>query len=642
MCGIAGYLSLRPIPPQQSKRTLDALNRFQRHRGPDGQGTWASADGRVGLAHVRLSIIDLSDSAAQPMASAAGNVISYNGEIYNYIELRKELGEDSFRTTSDTEVILRAYEKWGAACVERLRGMFAFALWDASAQKLFVARDRFGIKPFYYYAAGQHLYFASEMKALLPFMPKLDTDIDGLHDYFCFQFCLGERTLFAGIKQLQPAHCGYVDPSGHIGLRRYWEVHFDLDWHHTERYFIEKVRERLLDSVDVHLRADVEVGAYVSGGVDSSLVAALARELRPDRRFQTFNGRFPLGDAFDESRYAKALSGERGMLLHETDIGEDDFVENIGKVIYHLDQPVAGPGSFPQYMVSRTVRDHMKVVLGGQGGDEIFGGYARYLLAYFEQCIKGAIDGTMQSGHFVVTYESIIPNLGTLEQYKPLIQEFWAEGIFDTRDKRYFRLINRSNTFGSIVDWSLFRGGSSFEDFQAIYWGENVGKESYFDSMTHFDFKTLLPALLQVEDRMSMAHGIESRVPLLDHPLVELVATIPADIKFQSGELKRLLRHAFADKLPKAILERKDKMGFPVPLQVWMRQGGRTREFILDTFRSERARGRFYLTPGFDIERMMAKESMFGRNIWAFLSLELWQQQFHDRHAELRSSVLAY
>jgi asparagine synthase (glutamine-hydrolysing) len=284
-------------------------------------------------------------------------------------------------------------------------------------------------------------------------------------------------------------------------------------------------------------------------------------------------------------------------------------------------------------MVSGEVKKHVKVVLGGQGGDEIFGGYARYLLAYFEQCIKGAIDGTLHNGNFVVTYESIIPNLGTLRNYQPLIQEFWAEGIFDSRDKRYFRLINRSNTFGNIVDWSLFDSNSSFEDFKEIYWGKNVGKESYFDSMTHFDFKTLLPALLHVEDRMSMAHGVESRVPFLDHHLVELVATIPADIKFRNGELKRLLRVAFPDKLPGAIIERKDKMGFPVPLQPWIRRGGRTREFILDTFRSEKARGRPYLTSGFDVERLMDREGMFGRNLWAFLSLELWQQQFHDRRA---------
>jgi asparagine synthase (glutamine-hydrolysing) len=268
--------------------------------------------------------------------------------------------------------------------------------------------------------------------------------------------------------------------------------------------------------------------------------------------------------------------------------------------------------------------------LGGQGGDEIFGGYARYLLAYWEQCIKGALDGTMDSGNFVVTYESIIPNLATLRGYKPLIQEFWSQGIFDERDKRYFRLINRSNTFGDIVDWNLFKGAFSYEEFREIFWGRNVGKESYFDSMTHFDFKTLLPALLQVEDRMSMAHGIESRVPLLDHSLVELAATIPANIKFQSGELKRLLKHAFPDKLPAAIANRKDKMGFPVPLQLWLKRGGPAKEFILDTFRSDKARNRFYFSKPFDIERLLEREGVFSRNLWAFLSLELWQQRFFD------------
>jgi asparagine synthase (glutamine-hydrolysing) len=245
----------------------------------------------------------------------------------------------------------------------------------------------------------------------------------------------------------------------------------------------------------------------------------------------------------------------------------------------------------------------------------------------------------MHNGNFVVTYESIIPNLATLKQYKPLIQEFWSSGIFDARDQRYFRLINRSNTFGSIVDWNLLEGAPSFEDFRTIYWGDNVGKESYFDSMTHFDFKTLLPALLHVEDRMSMAHGIESRVPFLDHSVVELAATIPSNIKFQDGELKRLLRVAFPGKLPHSIRSRKDKMGFPVPLQPWVSRPGKTREFVLDTFRSERARRRFYLKPGFDVEQLMGRESLFSRNLWALLSLELWQQQFHDSAPFVRADA---
>ena len=628
MCGIAGYVG---FGNDAGNRFLSSSIEQLKHRGPDGNGSWQGKNEPVGLSHLRLSIIDLSASAAQPMLSDSGCVITYNGEVYNYIELRDEIGAHLFRTTSDTEVVLRAYEKWGEACVERLRGMFAFAIWDPAKRKLFIARDRFGIKPFYYAVVGSVFMFASEAKALLPFLKRVETDLDGLHDYFSFQFCLGDKTMFAGVRQLSPAHCGWVGTDARPVLRRYWEVQYELDWKHDEAWFMDQVRERLEDSVRAHLRSDVEVGAYISGGVDSSLIAALAREIKPQERFQGFNGKFGFSESFDESRYARAVAEERDIELHEVDIGEDDFVASMPKVIYHLDQPVAGPGSFPQYMVSKKVREHIKVVLGGQGGDEIFGGYARYLIAYWEQCIKGALDGTMKSGNFVVTYESIIPNLQTLRNYKPLIQEFWAEGIFDERDRRYFRLINRSNTFGNIVDWSLFRNPSSYEEFREIYWGKNVGKESYFDSMTHFDFKTLLPALLQVEDRMSMAHGIESRVPLLDHHLVELAATIPANIKFQNGELKRLLRVAFGSKLPKAIVERKDKMGFPVPLQIWMKKGGRVREFILDTFRGQKARERAYLQPGFDIESLIQREGMFSRNLWAFLSLELWQQQFHDR-----------
>ena len=629
MCGIAGFTGSTRAGDKALARMMHAL----RHRGPDGDGTWTAPGARTALGHLRLSIIDL-ETGAQPMRSPAGHVITFNGEIYNFVELRRELGEDRFRTTSDTEVILLAYEKWGERCVEKLRGMFAFAIWDAAKQRLFVARDRFGIKPFYYTTSNGIFYFASEMKALLPFLARVQADRDGLHDYFCFQFCLGAKSMFDGVRQLEPGHCGTVDGEGRLSARRYWEVHYDLDWSHDEAYFIERVRERLFDSVNVHLRADVEVGGYVSGGVDSSLIAATARAARPGGRFQAFTGKFSeFGATFDESVYARDLARERDMLLHEIDIGEDDFVRRMSDVIYHLDQPVAGPGSFPQYMVSGLVKNHVKVVLGGQGGDEIFGGYARYLIAYWEQCIKGALDGTMNSGNFVVTYESIIPNLVTLRGYKPLIQEFWSQGIFEERDRRYFRLINRSNNFGDVVDWEVFKGAFSFEEFRQIYWGSNVGRESYFDSMTHFDFKTLLPALLHVEDRMSMAHGIESRVPLLDHPLVELAATIPSNIKFQNGELKRLLRIAFRDKVPGAILGRKDKMGFPVPLQVWMQRAGPVRQFVLDTFRSQRARSRFYFAKPFDVEALLEREGLFSRNLWAFLSLELWQQRFFDAPA---------
>lgn len=628
MCGIAGVVG--PLSRAAALSRAERMTQRLEHRGPDGHATWAAASGNAAFGHARLAIIDLT-TGDQPMAAESGCVVTYNGEIYNYLELRGELGGASFRSGSDTEVILRAYEKWGERCVEHLRGMFAFALWDPRIQRLFVARDRFGIKPFYYTVTDDGFYFASEAKALLPFMARVESDLEGLHDYLSFQFCLGDKTMFAGVRQLRPAHAGWVTLDGTLQTRQYWEVQYDLDWSHDEAWFVEQLQVALDDSIRVHLRSDVEVGAYLSGGIDSSLMASMAREVTPSARIQGFNGKFAHGEAFDESRYARALATERNLVLHEVEITAADFVESMPRVVYHLDYPVAGPGSLPQYIVARKVAEHIKVVLGGQGGDEIFGGYARYLVAYWEQCIKGAIDGTMNSGNFVVTYQSIIPNLQTLRDYKPLIQEFWAQGIFEERDRRYYRLINRANTFGDIINWGLFRAPSSFDEFREIFWGANVGKESYFDSMTHFDFKTLLPALLHVEDRMSMAHGVESRVPLLDHRLVELAATVPANIKFQNGELKRLLKVAFASRLPAAIRERKDKMGFPVPLQTWIKSSGVVRDFVLDMFRSQRALQRPYLNAGLDIEALMEREGPFSRNIWGLLSLELWQQQFHDR-----------
>lgn len=630
MCGIFGLVAHSAREARQTAADLDTGMGRIRHRGPDGQGKWTSRDGQVGLGHVRLAVIDL-ETGAQPMRCEDDRfTLIFNGEIYNYIELRAQLGEAEFRTHSDTEVVLQAYRRWGPACISRLRGMFAIAIWDAQEKALFLARDRFGIKPLYWARTKAGFFFASEVKALLPFLDQRQVSAAALSDYFTFQFCLGDKTLMQGVWQMPAAHYAILSPGQAPVLQRYWEVHYELDRDHTERWFTERLRELLTDSVRMHMRADVEVGSYLSGGLDSSLLAALARDVRPDGEFKAFNGRFRDGPEYDESSYARALTDERDMQLHVTDIGEQDFVDHISKVIWHLDQPTAGPGSFPQYMVSREVGKHVKVVLGGQGGDEIFGGYARYLAAYFEQCIKGAIDGTLHNGNFVVTYESIIPNLATLRQYKPLLREFWASGLFGERDERYWRLVNRANTFGGILAPDAVDQAATFAEFKGIFWGSNVGPESYFDSMTHFDFKTLLPALLQVEDRMSMAHGVEARVPFLDHPLVEFAATIPADIKFRNGELKRLLKSVFSDRLPSAIRDRKDKMGFPVPLNSWLKRGGPARDLIGDLLGSQRARTRPYLASGLSIDALLDSQSAYGRNLWALLSLELWHQQFVD------------
>jgi asparagine synthase (glutamine-hydrolysing) len=575
-----------PPAPRTLRGGLAALNDLQRHRGPDGCATWTHPAGLGGLAHRRLSIIDLV-TGDQPMTDGAGNWIAFCGEIYNYRELRDELGPGQFRTGSDTEVILHAYRRWGPACVEHLRGMFSFALWDEARGQLFCARDRFGIKPFYYAVVDDVLHFATEAKALLPFLPRIETDVDGLKDYLTFQFCLDGKTLFNGVRELLPG--------------------------------------------------DVPLGAYVSGGIDSSAVASLAQR-HGGADLIGFTGRFDEGPAYDETEYARELARCADLPLFECRMTEQDFVDQIGRVIYHLDYPVAGPGSFPQFLVSRLAAGHRKVVLGGQGGDEIFGGYVRYLVAYFEQCIRAAIDGTAQNGNFIVTYESIIPNLGALRQYKPMLQEFWREGLFEDLDRRYFRLVNRAPTLGDEVNWPLLGDYSPYETFRTIFRGQNVAKESYFDSMTHFDFKTLLPALLQVEDRMAMAHGLESRVPFLDHPLVEFAATAPSNVKFKSGEMKHILKRAVHDVVPPSILARTDKMGFPVPLGEWLARPGPAREFVVDTLSTSSALARD-LIDNRKVLRGLDQEPKFGRKTWGLLSLELWQQTFHDRAAEYRKHL---
>lgn len=639
MCGIGAVVSLEEQRVPHLQAALAGMRELLAHRGPDGEGEWAHPKRHVGFAHRRLKIIGL-ERGDQPMTDGHGNWITYNGEIYNYLELRRELGVQEFTTDSDTEVILRAYRRWGVDCLSRLRGMFAFALWDEERHRLVLARDRFGIKPLYTLVADGVLYCASEAKALLPFLQRIETDRDGLRDYLTFQFPLAGKTLFRGIEELPPAHVLIVE-RGEIRASRWWEVHYEPDLDHTEDYLIRRLRNVVHDSIEQHLRADVPVGAYLSGGLDSSIIAAVAARTQGADGFVAFTGRFSEGPAYDESAFARELAEAESFDLRISTIGPDDFVESMSDIAYHLDFPVAGPGSFPQYLVSKMAARERKVVLGGQGGDEVFGGYARYLLAYFEQCIKAAIEGTMNRAPFIVTYESIIPNLESLQAYKPLIQEFWREGVFGDLDERYFRLVNRAPAVEGVIDWSMFGDYSPLETFLSIFQAGNVGKESYFDRMTHFDFKTLLPALLQVEDRVSMAHGLESRTPLVDHEVVQFAATLPAVVKFKGGELKRSLRLALGDVVPVSIAERKDKMGFPVPLTEWLQ--GPLREYVLDTFAAATAR-REYLDPRFSVEDLLMRESGFGRTLWGVLSLELWQQRYHDRAShwqELRSRMTA-
>jgi asparagine synthase (glutamine-hydrolysing) len=628
MCGIAGLLHFDTNRAVDAGR-LDAMSAALAHRGPDGCGT--HIDGPLGLAHRRLSILDLSAAGRQPMVTADQRFwIVFNGEIYNFIELRerlKGLGH-SFRTGTDTEVILHLFQEYGASCVDYLNGMFAFAVWDAERRELFAARDRLGIKPFYFAISDDTFLFASEIKSLLRgSVTSAELDQAALADYLTFQFSLGDKTMFRGVRKLLPGHCLLLKARGELQVRKYWDLDFTVDAHHTEAYFHDRLRELLEDAVRLQLRADVPVGAHLSGGLDSSTVASLAASMLPDS-IHTFTGGFSEGPQYDETWYARLVVSATGAIGHEVYPSADDFVRIMPRLIHAMDEPVAGPGLFPQFFVSQEAARHVKVVLGGQGGDEIFAGYTRYLVAYLEECLRGGIEGTQEDHRYVVTFDSILPNLMQLQGYQPMMRHFFREGMFEDPARRYFRLIDRSQELRQYLctDVAADAGYSPYESYHEEFTSGDV--RSYINRMTRFDLRTLLPALLQVEDRTSMAVSLESRVPLLDHRIVELVASMPPMIKYAGGRSKHIFRQVVRDIVPEPIHGRKDKMGFPVPLSEWL-QRSPVRDFVGDTILGSRARqrGLFDVTR---LESLLSGESRFGRNVWGVLCLELWMQQFLD------------
>ncbi|WP_338496839.1 asparagine synthase (glutamine-hydrolyzing) [Pseudomonas sp. WP18] len=609
-------------------KMMDAI----RHRGPDGEGTWLDPARPVALGHRRLAIID-PEHGKQPMTTEDGRyTIVFNGAIYNYLELRRELigRGHPLHNYSDTEVLLYAFREWGERCVDRLIGMFAFAIWDRLEQRLFCARDRIGIKPFYYHFDGQKLGFASEIKALFADGSlKAESNSDGLQDYLTFQFCLNEKTLFKGVQKLEPGYhlsAWYEGSQLKIKTSQYWDLQYNIDERHDERYFVDNLAALIEDSVRMHLRSDVPLGAHLSGGLDSSAVVCLASRMLGGEQLKTFTGAFHEGPQFDETGHAKAVSAFAGTDYNEVYIPGSELADLLPKLMHFMDEPLAGPGLIPQYYVSRLAGEQVKVVLGGQGGDELFVGYARYMAAYLEKCLSGAINETANQHRYAVSLESIIPNLSLLKTYQPMLQGLWREGLFASTDQRYFRLIDRSEGMSHLFNPDAFdKGYSPFESYQKIF--NREGLHSLVNQMTYFDLKGSLPALLHVEDRTSMAASIESRVPLLDHRIVEFMATIPPNIKFAGGRMKHLFKESVRNTVPQSIFERKDKMGFPTPLTQWTK--GVARDFVRDTLLSERARSRG-LYNAQSVEKALNSESEFGRVVWGLLCMELWHRNFID------------
>lgn len=626
MCGFAGILNKngRDVSPEILRDMANTIH----HRGPDEEGMFIS--GNCGFYHKRLSIIDLK-TGQQPMTFGDFTIV-FNGEIYNYIELRNELISKGhrFSTTSDTEVILHAYQEYGDKFVKLLNGMFAFIIYNSRKRQIFVARDHFGIKPLYWFHNDNFILFGSEIKAILKH-PEVRAipETNLLYEYLTFQFIIGEGTMFRNIFKIQAGHYMTIDlDTWKINSVMYWDPNFETDLYHTEQYFITELKKILDDTIMQQMRSDVTVGTYLSGGTDSSLVTIMSAK-HSEQSLKSFSGAFHEGPEFNELEYARIAAKKANAELYEIFPTEQEFIDVLPKLIYHLDEPVAGPGLFPQYMVSKTASNHVKVILGGQGGDEIFGGYARYLVAYLEQAIKGSIFESNEEAEHIVTLRSILPNLPSLKQYLPMLKEFWKEDTFQSMDRRYYNLINRMGATKNFLHPDFYNGRNDMEIFSKFSTHFNRPEtKSYFNKMTQFDLTGSLPALLQVEDRVSMSVSIESRVPLLDRRIIDLISRMPARMKFKGGELKYLLKKTTKDILPPEILNRKDKMGFPVPLHIWSKN--KARDFILDTFLSQKSRERNILNTEY-IEKLINSEQPFSRGLWGLLSLELWFNQFIDR-----------
>ena len=626
MCGIVGIINKNGTTP--NPLLLEKMAATIHHRGPDEDGIMC--DGPVGFFHKRLSIIDIV-SGHQPM-TFNGCTIVFNGEIYNYIELREELKikGHSFETTSDTEVILHMYAEHGKSFVNLLNGMFAFIIYDRNENEIFIARDHFGIKPLYYYSDDEIIAFGSEIKALLAHPSiKAESDPDNLYEYLTFQFIMGPGTMFKNIFKILPGHYTCINlRNWETKEHKYWEPNFNIDQYHTEEYFIVELDKILRKTIYQQLRSDVPIGTYLSGGIDSSLVTIMAAQLL-NSPIKSFSGAFKEGPEFNELQYAHFAAEKANAELFEVFPTEQEFIDLLPKLIYHLDEPVAGPGLFPQYIVSRLASKHVKVILGGQGGDEIFGGYTRYLVAYLEQALKGAIYETNEEDEHIVSLESILPNLPSLKQYVPMMKSFLREGAFDEMDRRYFRLIDRMGSTAQFFEPDFLiacRHEAIFKKFSINF--NNPGTKSYFNKMTHFDMLGSLPGLLQVEDRVSMSVSIESRVPLLDRRIVDLISRMPAGMKFKGGEMKYLLKKTIKDIMPPEIMKRKDKMGFPVPLHIWSKN--KAKDFIMDVLLSKKSRERNMINTNY-VEQLILAEQPFSRGLWGLLSLELWHNQFIDK-----------
>ncbi len=629
MCGIAGIVS-RSGCGESQLAIVEKMAEVMHHRGPDDHGARQGA--HYTFAHRRLSIIDL-EGGHQPMSNEDGSVwLVYNGEIYNFQGLRQELLQKGhiFRTGCDTEVIIHLYEEYGIDCVSRLNGMFAFALFDENRKLLFMARDRAGIKPLYYSRNSGSLHFASEAKALVQTSPTLVApDPRSVVDFFALSLVQEGRTAFNGIDELRPAHRLVWELDRPPRLDRYWRPSYALKLTLPEPELTEAVADLLDDAVSSHLVSDVPVGTYLSGGLDSSLVSAMATNHMPGR-LNTFSAGFVGSESVDERTYAREVAEAIGSDHHEVEVGPDDFMENLMRIIWHMDEPTLSPGVYPYYFLCGLVSKTVKVVLGGQGADEMFAGYPRYRKALLEDGLKSALNG----GH--------VFRLATgLNEYRRryglggLKNELMRLNAPDER--RIYEIVSgfHPRRVPRLFSQEFKKTLSDYDPLEVFYRSlEECDSDSLIDRMLFNDFHNMLASILRTEDRMSMAHSIESRVPVLDYRLVELAASIPAEEKVRGDEPKLILKLVGRGRVPERIITRR-KQGFSAPIDSWLMGslGNEMREMLL----SPRALSRGYFSKPF-LEQLISRclnDRKDVWRIWSLITFEAWNRVFVDGEAPI-------
>ena len=621
MCGIAGILSLggRPVAPEEVRAMCGTLV----HRGPDDDGFHVGADGGVGMR--RLSIIDLKTGRPPVWNEDRSVCVVFNGEIYNFRDLRQELERRGhcFATATDTETIVHLYEEYGPSCVERLRGMFALALWDERQRQLLLARDRLGIKPLFYAEVGGRLVFASELKAILA-LPEVERRLDwaALSHLFAFLATPRSDSLIEGVRKLEPGQILLASPGRDIRLQRYWAVRFEPDRSRSEAYFVDRLRELIEESVRLHLVSDVPIGAFLSGGVDSSSVVAIMSRLLSEP-VKTFSIGFTEGE-FSELEYARPVA-ERFGTDHRELVIEPDVLGAIDELAWYLDEPLGDPSVIPTYMVSKLASESVTVVLSGDGGDELFAGYDKYV-----------VEGRERKYRFVPA-----PTRWALRRLSAMM----PEGM---RGRNFLRHIALEGADRYLDATTLFRRDQQERLFTpeaaervagsdpwrlSRQWLADGDGGHWLSTLQYSDLNTYLPLdILTKVDRMSMAHSIETRVPLLDHKVVEFAATIPPELQMRNGTTKHVFKRAMRGLLPDEVLDR-PKHGFAVPLGSWFR--GRLGSFVRALLLSDASRRRGILNPR-SIERLLELHER-GRELdfqlWTLISFELWCRVFLDGRA---------